>query len=104
MESKLIGMVTEDEKNEIERLFERKNGLSELMLSLSSNALLDDDIKNAAYEKLVNDMGKTKLAFEKWWSNMQEKYKWENIKGYSYQIDFETNEIIIAKNDNQSCC
>ena len=30
MEKKLIGQVTVEEKNEIQRLFERRNGLNEL--------------------------------------------------------------------------
>jgi CXXX repeat modification system protein len=98
MENKVIGIVTEEEKNEIERLFERKNGLSELMLSLPSNSFIEKELSSSVYEKLVLDMGKTKTAFDKWWSDMQAKYNWESTSECSYEINFETNEIILMKN------
>ena len=47
---KLVGKVTEEEKNEILSLFERRNGLNELAKILTA----DND---ALYEKLVRDMG-----------------------------------------------
>ena len=50
---KLVGTVTPKEKNEIQQLFERRNGLNELAKILSvDNAEL--------YEKLVKDLGETK--------------------------------------------
>ena len=55
---KLVGKVTEEEKNEILSLFERRNGLNELAKILTA----DND---ALYEKLVRDMGDTGLKFQK---------------------------------------
>ena len=50
MTRKLVGQVTPEEKNEIQSLFERRNGLNELAKVLTAdNAEL--------YEKLVKDMG-----------------------------------------------
>ena len=49
---KLIGAVTEEEKLEIQVLFERRNGLNELArIVTGSNEML--------YEKLVKDLGET---------------------------------------------
>ena len=45
---KLVGQVTEDEKREIQSLFERKNGLKELAKILTVENI-------AMYEKLVQD-------------------------------------------------
>ena len=60
---KLVGTVTTEEKNEIQQLFERRNGLNELAKILSvDNAEL--------YEKLVKDLGETKTKFQAWWSRM----------------------------------
>ena len=96
MERRVIGTVTVEEKKQIENLFERKNGLGELLLIISGNNLLDEETKNNTYEKVIVDMGKTKTAFDKWWTDMQNKYQWPNINGYSYHIDFVTNEIILG--------
>lgn len=49
---KVIGQVTPEERNEIQQLFERRNGLNELAKILTAdNAEL--------YEKLVKDLGET---------------------------------------------
>ena len=73
---KLVGQVTPEEKNEIQTLFERRNGLNELAKILTAdNAEL--------YEKLVKDMGETGSKFQGWWDKMAEKYQWdsaENVK------------------------
>ena len=37
MEKKVVGSVTEQEKNEIQSLFERRNGLNELAMILTVN-------------------------------------------------------------------
>ena len=64
---KLVGKVTIEEKNEIQSLFERRNGLTELAKILSAdNAEL--------YEKLVKDMGETGTKFQQWWDGMAQKY------------------------------
>ena len=49
---KLVGTVTEEEKLEIQILFERPNGLNELAkIVTGSNEML--------YQKLVKDLGET---------------------------------------------
>ena len=59
MTKKVVGQVTEEEKNEIQALFERRNGLNELAKILTSdNAEL--------YERLVEDMGETGTKFQQW--------------------------------------
>ncbi len=89
---KLVGKVTEDEKDCILSLFERKNGLAELSHLIGSDDLL--------YEKLVLDMGRTGIEFQKWWDSMAEKYKWESILGMSWSIDFDTCEIFLTDGNN----
>ena len=70
---KLVGQVTPEEKNEIQTLFERRNGLNELAKILTAdNAEL--------YEKLVKDMGETGSKFQGWWDKMAEKYQWESAE------------------------
>lgn len=91
MIKKLVGQVTVEEKNEIQTLFERRNGLNELAKILSAdNAEL--------YEKLVADMGETGTKFQKWWDSMAQKYQWESAPNGNWEINFETCEINLVIN------
>ena len=89
MEKKLVGQVTVEEKNEIQALFERRNGLNELsqILTVENEAL---------YEKLVKDLGETGAKFQDWWNCMGEKYNWESVEGGNWEIDFETCNIYLV--------
>ena len=86
---KIISRVTEEEKNEIQALFERRNGLNELsqILTVENDAL---------YEKLVKDLGETGAKFQGWWNRMGEKYNWESAEGGNWEINFETCEIYLV--------
>lgn len=87
---KLVGKVTEKERDEIKTLFERKNGLTELF-----KVVTDDN--NVLYEKIVKDMGATTTKFKQWWDEKSKQYNWENIKGYNWEIDFNTCDIFLVK-------
>ena len=87
---KIVGKVTEEERDEIKLLFERKNGLTELFKIVN---LKDTDI----YEKLVKDMGETSTKFQSWWDNNSKKYNWEKKNDVNWEINFETCEIFLAK-------
>lgn len=90
MERKLVGQVTVEEKNEIQALFERRNGLSELAKILTpDNAEL--------YEKLVKDMGDTATKFQQWWNTKARDYSWESAENGNWEINFETCEIFLVK-------
>jgi len=86
----LVGQVTQEEKETIKSLFERKNGLTELSkILMPENELL--------YEKLVKDMGETSIKFQNWWDEMSNKYGWESKKKYAWEIDFDTCSIYLKK-------
>lgn len=85
---KLVGQVTEDEKNEIKTLFGRQNGLNEL-----AKVLTPDNPE--LYEKLVSDMGETRINFDRWWDTMSQKYQWESIDTGHWVIDFDTCKIYL---------
>lgn len=92
MQKKLVGQVTVEEKNEIQTLFERRNGLNELAMILTAE-------NEALYEKLVKDMGETGTKFQQWWDTMGQKYQWESAEGGNWEINFETCEIYLVTND-----
>lgn len=86
---KVVGQVTIEERNEIQQLFERRNGLNELAKILTAD-------NHELYEKLVKDMGETGTKFQSWWNRMGEKYQWESIDGGNWEINFETCEIYLV--------
>ena len=89
MTKKLVGQVTPEERNEIQTLFERRNGLNELAKILTAdNAEL--------YEKLVKDMGETGTKFQQWWDRMSEKYQWKSAENSNWEINFDTCEIFLV--------
>ncbi len=87
-----VGQVTEEEKNEIEALFLRKNSLHELYASTSS---LEEEQRNVLQEKLVNDLAETNTKFSRWWAGMAKKYQWKGSEKGNWSIDFETGEICL---------
>lgn len=89
---KLVGKVTNEEKDEIVVLFERRNGLNELAKILTA----DND---ALYQKLIKDMGDTGSKFQGWWDRMAQKYQWEKTENGRWQINFETCEVYLIDND-----
>lgn len=90
---KLVGQVTPEEKNEIQTLFERRNGLNELAKILTAD---NADL----YEKLIKDLGETGSRFQNWWDTMAQKYKWESAQNGHWNINFETCEIFLVTPEN----
>lgn len=86
---KLVGQVTPEERDEIQTLFERRNGLNELAKILTAD---NADL----YEKLVKDLGETGTKFQQWWDHMAQKYQWESVENGNWEINFETCEILLV--------
>lgn len=86
---KIVGQVTEEEKNEIQALFERRNGLNELAKILKAE-------NETLYEKLIKDMGETGSKFQNWWDRMAQKYQWEGAPNGHWEINFDTCEIYLV--------
>lgn len=85
---KEIGQVTEEERDEIQKLFERRNGLNELAKILTPD-------NQELYERLVVDLGETCTKFQNWWDSMSQKYQWEFMTGSNWEINFETCRIFL---------
>ena len=90
MDKKLVGKVTESERDEIQMLFERRNGLNELAQVLTAD-------NTELYERLVADMGQTATRFQNWWDRMATKYQWESSEDGSWEIDFDSCEIFLSE-------
>lgn len=85
---KIIGKVTETERDEIQALYERKNGLQELAKILTAD-------NSELYEKLVKDLGENSVKFQNWWDDMGAKYSWESALNGHWSINFDTCEITL---------
>ena len=93
-ERRLIGKVTPGERDEISALFERKNGLTELIKALAEDD--DDLLKNSYfYEKIITDLGQTTTRHQEWWDRLAKHYAWESAPGCVWEIDFETCRIFL---------
>lgn len=86
---KLLGSVTQEERDEIQTLFERHNGLNELAKILTAD-------NTELYEKLVRDMGENSTKFQSWWDRTATKYQWESSENGNWEINFETCEIYLV--------
>ncbi len=87
-----IGTVTEEEKNEMLALYERKMGLDELPSSLESIAI-SEETKKIVQEKIIIESQKLKIDVQEWWNKMYKKYHWKKEEGKDWHINFETGEI-----------
>ncbi len=85
----IISRVTEAERDEIQALFERRNGLNELAQILTAD-------KSELYERLVKDMGETGTKFQDWWDRMAAKYNWTHVENGRWEIDFNSCDIILV--------
>lgn len=86
--NKIVGKVTESERDTIKALFERRNGLQELSKILTTD-------NEELYEKLVKDLGETSTKFQQWWDEMGTKYGWEGAANGNWSINFDSCEITL---------
>lgn len=87
---KEVGRVTEEERDEIQQLFERRNGLTELAKILTAD-------NTELYERLIKDLGDTSTKFQQWWNRMSQKYQWESAENCNWEIDFNECKIYLVK-------
>ena len=86
---KEIGNVSVEERNEIQALFERRNGLIELAKIITPD---NDEL----YNKLVKDLGETASKFQNWWDDMSKKHNWESSPNGHWEIDFNSCKIYLV--------
>jgi len=90
-----VGKVSPKERDEIRALFERRNGLVELVQSLAASG--DGLLGNSAfYEKIVADLGRTTTRSRQWWDDKAKAYRWAGKPGCRWTIDFDSCQIFLA--------
>lgn len=91
MNKKRLGKVTEKEKIKIQTLFERMKSLKELGLTFAS-PMLSEEASKELKGKYSEDVKNTQEAYNNWWQEISNKYKW-SINSGSWSIDFDSNEV-----------
>lgn len=81
---KVVGTVTKEERDEIERLYEKKSALENLI------KIVDIKDNPTLYDKILSDYSLVLKQFNIWWEETSKKYQWE---GDNWNINFETMEI-----------
>ncbi len=91
-----VGRVSPKERDELQALFERKNGLIELTHSLVPDG--SSPMANELfYEKIVADLGRATTLLQQWWDDKAKAYGWESRSGWRWTINFKTGEIFLQK-------
>ena len=96
MITKMVGKVSEHEKDGIMSLFERMHGIEELQNTFD-NDFLSPEQKVEMQLKMDTEYKKASIDSQNWWDTMYEKYKWKSIDGHIWNIDFNTCEIYLIE-------
>ena len=94
---KIVGYVTPAERDEIQALYERKNGLTELFRTLAGMSHEQLESTTCLYERMVNDMGQVTTQFQQWWDRMGRHYGWESTPNGRWEIDFTTCAVTLRE-------
>jgi CXXX repeat modification system protein len=94
MQSEKVGHLTEDEKNEILKLYERKSALNELFVTLASPYLSDEE-RTLLKGAIAEDLETTNTLYDRWWRLVPKKYGWKSNSTGHWRIEFETNEVVL---------
>jgi CXXX repeat modification system protein len=87
------GKVSDEERDEIQKLFARKTALGEVVQAMSR---MDPKQIEAMYEKVIADLGETSLKFHRWWEETAKRHGWPAIEGAKWNINFETCEVVLV--------
>lgn len=86
---KVVGKISPEERDEIQKIFEHRSGLREL-----AQILNPDNVE--LYDRLVDDLGRTNTKFQAWWDRMGKKYQWQKTENSNWIVDFDTREIFLV--------
>jgi CXXX repeat modification system protein len=90
---KIVGKVTEEERDEIKNLYSKKTSLESLFHSLLASKI---EVKNTEiYDKLIKDYSDVTMDFQNWWPTKTARYNWESVDGGNWSIDFDTCDVVL---------
>lgn len=96
VQDKVVGQVSQREKNEIMRLVERLSALHELRLG-KDNLNISEEQKSAMFSKIEQDEKKLKDTIHQWWRDKYNKYRWEQKDDGKWILDYKNCNVILTE-------
>ncbi|EGC83227.1 CXXX repeat peptide modification system protein [Anaerococcus hydrogenalis] len=85
---KEVGILTQEESENLEELLEKKIALENLLKILSESQEI--------YKKVNRDYKKIVEEYEKWWRDTSDKYIWESTDNSFWSIDFKSRKVYLV--------
>lgn len=87
--SNTMFQITEEEKQEVRSLFNRKNAIRELLDSSYNNQGL--------FDKLTGEFVEVSTNFQNWFKKFEEKYQAVGAPGHFWSVDFDNNTVTLRQ-------
>jgi CXXX repeat modification system protein len=84
-----VGEVTEEERDQILRLHEHRNGLEELTMCLDESDVL--------VQRVARDREETAARYSMWWSDTARRYRWESKPDLQWELEFSTRKVFLVR-------
>ena len=85
---KEVGILTQEESENLEELLEKKIALENLLKILSESQEI--------YKKVNRDYKNIVEEYEKWWRDTSDKYIWESNDNSFRSIDFKSGKVYLV--------
>ena len=85
---KEVGILTQEESENLEELLEKKIALENWLKILSESQEI--------YKKVNRDYKKIVEEYEKWWRDTSDKYIWESTDNSFWSIDFKSRKVYLV--------
>lgn len=85
---KEVGILTQEESENLEELLEKKIALENLLKILSESQEI--------YKKVDRDYKNIVEEYEKWWRDTSDKYIWESNDNSFRSIDFKSGKVYLV--------
>lgn len=95
--SEFKGKLTAEETEFIQKLYQRKMALLELMPTIKTP--MDKESLDYIYEKIVNDLQETNQKMHKWWLDVSNSHGWKYGDGDMWSVNFKDREVSIKSAD-----
>ena len=89
MSEQFLGIVNEEEYQNLVTIFERKTALSELV------KIIDAD-NTALYEKVLKDYSEMQSRLVDWWQATAQNHGWKYDSSNSWRIDLGSKEVFLT--------
>jgi CXXX repeat modification system protein len=87
-----VGEVTELERNAIQHLHERRNGLEELLLCVGESSDADRELR----ERVMRDRAQNDARYSQWWAETAAYHGWKGKPNAHWELDFGTRRVYLV--------